>query len=72
LLSKGEHVVSLFFSSVVKIKPIKVRSIFVQFYYLQSIDSPFVLFVTQSTPNSFAAFSVVLGQEWLYGYGSVP
>jgi hypothetical protein len=36
----GEHVVSLFFSSIGKIKPVKVCRVFVLLGYIQSIDSP--------------------------------
>jgi hypothetical protein len=40
----GEHVVSLFFSSIAKIKPVKVCHVFVLLGYIQSIDSPFFPF----------------------------
>ena len=44
-LHGGGHVDSLFFSSITKVKPIKIFHIFAPFYYLQSIDTPFFLFV---------------------------
>jgi hypothetical protein len=37
----GEHVVSIFFSSIAKIKPVKVCCAFALLGYKQSIDSPF-------------------------------
>jgi hypothetical protein len=37
----GKHVVSLFFSSIAKIKPVKVCLVFVRLGYIQSIDTPF-------------------------------
>jgi hypothetical protein len=40
----GKHVVSLFFSSFAKIKPVKVCHVFVLPGYIQSIDSPFFPF----------------------------
>jgi hypothetical protein len=36
-----EHVVSLFFSSIAKIKPVKVCCVFALSGYIQSINSPF-------------------------------
>jgi hypothetical protein len=41
---EGKHVVSLFFSSIAKIKPVKVCCVFVLLGYIQSIDSPFFPF----------------------------
>ncbi len=41
---RGEHVVSLFFSSIAKIKPVKVCCVFALPGYIQSIDSPFFPF----------------------------
>jgi hypothetical protein len=41
---RGEHVVSLFFSSIAKIKPVKVCLVFALLGYIQSIDSPFFPF----------------------------
>jgi hypothetical protein len=38
---RGKHVVSLFFSSIAKIKPVKVCLVFALLGYIQSIDSPF-------------------------------
>jgi hypothetical protein len=43
-LHRGEYVVSLFFSSIAKIKPVKVCRVFVLLGYIQSIDSPFFPF----------------------------
>ncbi len=40
----GEHVVSLFFSSIAKIKLVKVCLVFALLGYIQSIDSPFFPF----------------------------
>jgi hypothetical protein len=40
----GKHVVSLFFSSIAKIKPVKVCHMFALSGYIQSINSPFSLF----------------------------
>ncbi len=40
----GEHVVSLFFSSIAKIKPVKVCRVFVLSGHIQSTDSPFFPF----------------------------
>ncbi len=40
----GEHVVSLFFSSIAKIKLVKVCHVFALPGYIQSIDSPFFPF----------------------------
>jgi hypothetical protein len=40
----GEHLVSLFFSSIAKIKPVKVCRVFVFLGYIQPIDSPFFPF----------------------------
>jgi hypothetical protein len=40
----GKHVVSLFFSSISKIKPVKVCCVFALLGYIQSIDSPFFPF----------------------------
>jgi hypothetical protein len=40
----GEHVVSLFFFSIAKTKPVKVCCVFVLLGYIQSIDSPFFPF----------------------------
>jgi hypothetical protein len=40
----GKHVVSLFFSSIAKIKPVKVCHVFVLLGYIQSFDSPFFPF----------------------------
>jgi hypothetical protein len=37
----GKHVVSLFFSSITKIKLVKVCCVFALLGYIQSIDSPF-------------------------------
>ena len=41
---RGKHVVSLFFSSIAKIKPVKVCHLFTLLGYIQSIDSPFFPF----------------------------
>ena len=41
---RGEHVVSLFFSSIAKIKPVKACRMFALLGYIQSIDSPFFPF----------------------------
>jgi hypothetical protein len=40
----GKHVVSLFFSSIAKIKPVKVCHVFALLGCIQSIDSPFFPF----------------------------
>jgi hypothetical protein len=40
----GKHVVSLFFLSIAKTKPVKVYLVFVLLGYIQSIDSPFFPF----------------------------
>jgi hypothetical protein len=41
---RGKHVVSLFFSSIAKIKPVKVCHVFALPGYIQSIDLPFFSF----------------------------
>ncbi len=41
---RGKHVVYLFFSSIAKIKPVKVCLVFGLLGYIQSIDSPFFPF----------------------------
>ena len=41
---RGKHAVSLFFSSIPKIKPVKVSCVFALLGYIQSIDSPFFNF----------------------------
>jgi hypothetical protein len=41
---RGKHVVSLFFSSIAKIKPVKVCHVFALLGCIQSIDSPFFPF----------------------------
>jgi hypothetical protein len=41
---RGKHAVSLFFSSIPKIKPVKVSCEFALLGYIQSIDSPFFPF----------------------------
>ena len=41
---RSKHVVSLFFSSIAKIKPVKVCRVFALAGYIQSIDSPFFPF----------------------------
>jgi hypothetical protein len=43
-LHGGKHVVSLFFSSIAKIKLVKVCCVFALSGYIQSIDSPFFPF----------------------------
>jgi hypothetical protein len=40
----GQHFVSLFFSSIAKIKPVKVCPVFAFLGYIQSVDSPFFPF----------------------------
>jgi hypothetical protein len=40
----GKHAVSLFVSSIAKIKPVKVCHVFALLGYMQSIDSPFFPF----------------------------
>jgi hypothetical protein len=40
----GKHVVSLIFSSIAQIKPVKAYRVFVLSGYIQSIDSPFFSF----------------------------
>jgi hypothetical protein len=41
---RGKHVVTLFFSSIAKIKPVKVCHVFALLGYIQSIDSLFFPF----------------------------
>jgi hypothetical protein len=49
---------SLFFSSITKVKPIKIFHIFAPFYYLQSIDTPFFLFVEVLILKTCCLYSV--------------
>ena len=63
-LHGGGHVDSLFFSSITKVKPIKIFHIFAPFYYLQSIDTPFFLFVKVLILKTCCLYSV-FGLTWI-------